>query len=455
MYPRSSFFRALFPLIRSTYRNTFPSLLTLDQVIALAPDAASVKASRPLSNPRKWDSWASDGETLWGLAKGSGKKPYQTQIALAEPAFKCSCPSRKFPCKHALALMFMAAATPDEIPSEKIPDWVREWLTSREARAEKKATAVKKAPDSKAAAKRKDKKLDRISEGVASLTLFIEDLARQGIADPSIKDPETWDTMAKRMVDAQAPGLASRLRGLRDLAASALNWETPFLHSLGNLHLLLHSWSQRSDLDPDLKAEVEQLVGLPVSKEEVLATKAIEDSWFVAARSLIDQDRLQTFITWLVGQKSGRWAKTLKFGAQGQKPLEIWPLGSTVTTGFHFYPGITNPRALPANEGAAAKLDPPSGFNQTFSGLLETYASLRAKNPWHRHQPFLGLLQPGENNTLVDNDGMALTCRSTDSKIRLFHSLSGGHPILTCAEWDGLALNLLSAHSDGQLLNLT
>lgn len=442
-------------MIRSTGLNTSPALLTLDQVIALAPDAASVKASRPLSNPRKWDSWASDGETLWGLAKGSGKKPYQTQIALAEPAFKCSCPSRKFPCKHALALMFMAAATPDAIPSETIPDWVQEWLSSREVRAEKKAAAVKKAPDTKAAAKRKDKKLDRISEGVASLTQFIEDLARQGIADPSIKDPETWNTMAKRMVDAQAPGLASRLRGLRDIASKSLNWETPFLHTLGNLHLLLHSWSQRSHLDTNLKGEIEQLVGLPVAREEVLATKAIEDTWFVAARSLIEQDRLQTSITWLLGEKSGRWTKTLKFGAQGQKPLEIWPLGSTVKSGFHFYPGITNPRALPANEGATAKQEDPPDSTQTFSGLLKTYASLRSQNPWHRHQPFLGLLRPGENNTLIDHDGMALTCRSTDSKTRLFQSLSGGHPILTCAEWDGHALNLLSAHSDGQLLNLS
>jgi hypothetical protein len=429
-------------------------LLTLDQVIALAPDAASVKASRPLSNSRKWDSWASDGETLWGLAKGSGKKPYQTQIALGEPAFKCSCPSRKFPCKHALALMFMAAATPDDIPTDPIPDWVQEWLTSREARAEKKATTQKKAPDAKAASKRKDKKLDRINEGVASLDQFIQDLARQGIADPSIKEPSTWDDMAKRMVDAQAPGLASRLRGLRDFTAPAINWETPFLHALGNLHLLLHSWPTRDTLNPNLKAEIEQLIGLPISKEEVLATKPLDDSWLVAARSLLEEDSLQTSITWLFGIKSGRWAKTLKFGVQGQKPLEPWPLGTTVKTALHFYPGITNPRALPANEGAIATISPPPSSIQTFTTLLENYAALRAQNPWHRHQPFLGLLAPGQNNTLLDQDGLELPCLSSNSKTLIHQSLSGGHPILTCAEWGGHALTLLSAASEGQLISL-
>lgn len=433
----------------------FFTLLTLDQVIALAPDAASVKASRPLSNPRKWESWATDGSTLWGLAKGSGKKPYQTQIALAEPAFKCSCPSRKFPCKHALALMFMAAATPDNIPSDPIPDWVQEWLTSREARAEKKAITGKKAPDAKAALKRKDKKLDRINEGVAALDQFIQDLVRQGIAVPSVKDPSTWDDLAKRMVDAQAPGLASQLRSLRDLTSNPLGWETPFLHGLGNLHLLLHSWKSRDTLDPNLKAEIEQLIGLPITKEEVLATPPLDDSWFVAARSLIEQDSLQTSVTWLLGLKSGRWAKTLKFGIQGQKPLEIWPLGSTVKTALHFYPGITNPRALPANEGALSKYGKPPTPDQTFTTLLANYATLRAQNPWHRHQPFLGLLAPGQNNTLIDQDGLALSCQSSNSKILTYQSLSGGHPILTCAEWNGHALTLLSAASDDQLIDLS
>ncbi len=29
-----------------------------------------------------------------GLCQGSGKNPYQTQIDLIGPAFRCSCPSR-------------------------------------------------------------------------------------------------------------------------------------------------------------------------------------------------------------------------------------------------------------------------------------------------------------------------------------------------------------------------
>jgi uncharacterized Zn finger protein len=77
-------------------------VLTTDQVTALAPDAASFKAGRALAATRKWELLGSDEEVLWGLASGSGKNPYRTQVALGEFATKCSCPSRKFPCKHAL-----------------------------------------------------------------------------------------------------------------------------------------------------------------------------------------------------------------------------------------------------------------------------------------------------------------------------------------------------------------
>ena len=68
-----------------------------------------------------------------GACQGSGSKPYQVQIDLAEPAFKCSCPSRKFPCKHALGLLLIHATTPAAIVKAERPAWVSEWLASREA----------------------------------------------------------------------------------------------------------------------------------------------------------------------------------------------------------------------------------------------------------------------------------------------------------------------------------
>src|SRR5262245_55541108 len=86
---------------------------TVDQILALAPDSQSAKAGNQLATLRKWDRLGRNQQSIWGECQGSGEKPYQTRIDLSEPAFQCSCPSRKFPCKHALGLWLLAAQQPD------------------------------------------------------------------------------------------------------------------------------------------------------------------------------------------------------------------------------------------------------------------------------------------------------------------------------------------------------
>src|SRR5438034_388094 len=107
---------------------------TAEQILALAPDAGSQKAGRDLASARKWKTLGrSEGAegAVWGECQGSGKDPYQTQIDLSEPAFRCSCPSRKFPCKHGLGLFLLFAASPGDFAQSEPPAWVADWLAGR------------------------------------------------------------------------------------------------------------------------------------------------------------------------------------------------------------------------------------------------------------------------------------------------------------------------------------
>ena len=100
---------------------------------ALAPDASSLRGAQKMSGRTGWVELGMTGDVLWGLCRGSGKNPYQVAVDLAGPAYKCSCPSRKFPCKHALGLLMMWAggSSADEIDP---PAFVAEWVSSRAAR---------------------------------------------------------------------------------------------------------------------------------------------------------------------------------------------------------------------------------------------------------------------------------------------------------------------------------
>ena len=81
-----------------------------ESVLALAPDAASAKAANGLTKPGQWPLLGANEAALWGECQGSST--YQTQVDLAGPSFRCSCPSRKFPCKHGLALLLCSAQRP-------------------------------------------------------------------------------------------------------------------------------------------------------------------------------------------------------------------------------------------------------------------------------------------------------------------------------------------------------
>ena len=81
--------------------------LTSESVLALAPDASSVKAAQALLKPGQWPTLGFNENAVWGECKGSGSKPYQVEADLSGPVFKCTCPSRKFPCKHSLALLLL------------------------------------------------------------------------------------------------------------------------------------------------------------------------------------------------------------------------------------------------------------------------------------------------------------------------------------------------------------
>ena len=76
-------------------RQQMPAFWTTEQILALSADTSSTKAGRDLASPARWVSLGRTEQAIWGECKGSAREPYQTQVDLSEPAFRCTCPSRK------------------------------------------------------------------------------------------------------------------------------------------------------------------------------------------------------------------------------------------------------------------------------------------------------------------------------------------------------------------------
>jgi hypothetical protein len=436
--------------------------LTGDQVIALAPDSASVTAGRKLATRASWTERGADEGAVWGLAKGSGAKPYQVAVDLeAGPAFTCSCPSRKIPCKHVLGLLLLQSS--DEPGAAPQPGYVSEWLESRAKRAEQAAVRSEaraaRAADPEARAARAAKRAASISGGLEDLDRFLTDLMREGLAAARERPAAWWDGQARRLVDAQAPGLAERVRRLgATLHAGRRDWPAWALEQAAMLYVVTRGWRRGVELPPDLHADLRAQVGWSVATEDVRAASPPDPGpWAVIGVRVEDQERLRIRRTWLLRESDRRVGLLLDFSAPGGGSLPVgYPLGTVLDGGVHRYPGRSGLRVLAGHDLHSGGEWAGPGASATVDAALEMWSTALRSDPLvDRIAVVLGEAVPVRARGrwwLRRSDGEALPVPGEPWRLI---SLAGGGPIGVAGEWNGDTLRLLSAHVDGRIWSLT
>ncbi len=434
---------------------------TVEQVVAFAQNGSAARAARDMASARTWPSAGHSADAVWGECQGSASAPYRIAIDLTGPAFRCTCPSSRLPCKHALGL-FLRYVTNGVSPSAGDPPvWVTEWLLSRRKLAARPPTATREPPADPARAaleqqKRARRREERIRAGVDDLERWLSDLARAGLAETASRPWSSFGQVSARLVDAQAPGLARLVRDLGALPHTTPGWPERMLISLGRLWLLVEGSRRLAELEPDLQAEIRSLIGIAEGRDDVLATPSVHDAWEVAGRRVIEGERLRVQRTWLWGRRTQRWALLLDFAAFGQ-PLEaaLTP-GMCFKGNLCFYSGVLRLRALRADQpqpvASVGRL--PA---EPIDSVLRTYAGWLGRNPWLERMP--AVLQDviphrdtGGTWWAADRNGRQLPIGGSAGWHLL--ALSGGQPIDLFGEWDGYTFWPLSGATGGRVTAL-
>jgi hypothetical protein len=395
-------------------------------VEAFAPDAASVAAARKLLHPSLWSGTGRDARAVWGRCKD-----YDVAVDVDAPAFSCSCPSRKVPCKHALALLLL-----DDVPESERPGWVK-------VRRPKPQAPVR---DVEGAARRAAEREARVAGGVEDLRLWLRDAVRGGLGAARLRGWDEWEGFAARMVDAQAPGAASRLRSLGNVAAGRPDgWPERLLSGMGMLHLLCEAYLGAPE--GPLREEVRTLLGFNVAREAILAGPRVHDEWAVLARVVIEQERLRVQRTWLWGHDHERAALILDFAPPGAPLPPRPPTGTSFDAGLAFYPGATPLRALLDAPGELR--DAPGFFGSGgVEAALAGCAVAVAANPWLDEWPIALSRAVSDGEVVSAEDGSLPLSGSMRARWRLA-ALSGGRPVSVFGLWDGSALRPLAV-GDGE-----
>lgn len=421
--------------------------LTTEQVLALAPDAASASAGKKLANPRSWKSLGQSTEAVWGECQGSAL--YQVRVDVRDMTTRCSCPSRKFPCKHSIGLLLLATGTSEGLPQGAPPDWVEEWLGKRAvtaAKREERGTSRTKPTeaDPVAQAKRADKRLSLVKAGLDTLDLWMNDLIRSGLASVETQSATFWEREAARMVDAQAPGIAARLRLIAGIPNATPDWPERLLAELGRLALLTHAFRRLDALDPAMQEDVRQLIGWSLKEDEVVARgEAVRAEWVVLGQWVEGEERLRTQRTWLISADGVRTALVLQFSAVGAPLPQMIVPGTCQQAELVYWPGAYPQRALlKERTGNPAPLAARLPGRVALDDALTGVAQALGRQPWLDRFPFVladVIPVPHEGQWQIEDQTGARLPLTRGDHWRLL-ALSGGAPVDLAGEWNGTDL---------------
>ncbi|MBB3112049.1 phage-related protein [Paenibacillus phyllosphaerae] len=241
-------------------------------VDSIALNASAAKNGRDLVKKNSFTllNRSEDGSLLFGECKGSGKEPYRCSADFAKPespVYRCSCPSRQFPCKHVVGLLF-AYAQGKEFAVAPIPDDIADKREKAEKREEKRQTEAEQIADGTAApAKRKVnksalvKKLAAQQEGAAILEKLVLQLVQNGIASVDAGMLRLMKEQAKQLGGFYVPGFQAAVLELSELLSAPTEREQVYTEVMDRL-TVLHTLMKRSKdylaaraADPELPME--------------------------------------------------------------------------------------------------------------------------------------------------------------------------------------------------------
>ncbi|GCE20602.1 SWIM zinc finger family protein [Dictyobacter kobayashii] len=433
--------------------------ITTDQVSQMAPDASAVKAGKKLAQTKFWLNLGHNEQAIWGECQGSGL--YQVRMERATFTTQCSCPSRKLPCKHSLGLLFLAAATPEALPESEPLEWVSSWLKKRAAQQKRQETSTTKASQEPTEGKQKksaEKRQEKIQQGIEQLDLWLNDLIRNGLGGLETQPASFWEQQAAQMVDAQASGLAARIRVLATIPNASKNWTTRLLAQLGKLALLTEAYQHQERFEPDAQENIRQLVGWSLKEAEVLEHGShVTDDWLFLGQTRETIERGRTQRTWLRGTTTGHDTFVLQFSFAGTPFTEHYPLGTHQAAELVYWPGVVPQRALFAQrQGVGQPIQEQLPGVASIEDFLGGVARQLARHPWQ--EQFLCVIQntlpiyekESKRWYLRDRQGQALPLARTQDEHWKLLALSGGHAVDFAGEWNGetlLPLGVLVDHT--------
>jgi hypothetical protein len=295
--------------------------------------------------------------------------------------------------------------------------------------------------------------------GLVEFDRWLADRVRVGLAAAELAQPDTWDRVAARLVDAQCGGLANRVKRVAARVGQHQQWHHDVLEELAVLHLLVNGALRTASLPADLADGVHAATGLTTLQADVLAGVPTTARWQVLGESRVREDRITVQRTWLraidpagaTEPPAPTWALVLSFGTFGNELQSDHAVGTEFDADIHWYPGAAPLRALLGrlHSLSAVSTAAPTGFTVERAMGLAGWAL--AAEPWLERVPLCICAVPtplGDGRWVLADRTGALPVVPGFWRLAELVSISGGRPVTVMGEWSADGFQPLTAWAD-------
>lgn len=260
--------------------------LNKSDIDLLAPNAAAIKNGEDLAKKKKFIklSKTSDDTLLFGECAGSGKNPYIVSVDYIDeksPVFRCSCPSRQIPCKHALGLLY-SYINGSSFSIQEIPEDIASKREKIEKRMEKKQELKEnnkkkeKGPMTKAQKSALIKKIDMQLQGIEMAQKIIESIVNIGIASIDGRERKTFEDQIKQLGNYYINGIQTSLLDIfltrdidKDNNIKTINQLTYTYALIKQARDYLKNKKEDPEKNIDLSSSIEEQIGYPWKLSEL------------------------------------------------------------------------------------------------------------------------------------------------------------------------------------------
>ncbi|MBE0390333.1 SWIM zinc finger family protein [Flavobacterium sp. PL002] len=424
--------------------------ITLKKIEELAPNAAAAKNGQELVKKSKFSNLKinADNNLIWGECAGSGKNPYYCSADYMEatsPVFRCNCPSRQFPCKHAIGLLY-AFAQGNAFDTAEIPEDILSKRNKQEQKLEKKTQEKERVKDKTVKAKKINtaafiKKIDAQLLGIDTAKKILNNMVQTGLSAIDAKERNALVSQVKELGNYYIGGIQTSFNNLILELKNVQNEEySTVINEINFITALLKKSTdyltyrkENPEAAPEISSAIEEQIGTIWKLAELMQYGLWEENAALLQLSFnsFDHQARSEFIdegTW-INLKTGKLYKTKNY-----RPYKASKYIKEDNTNFDvlelkelfIYPGSQNPRVRwesdAVKERTVSKRDLETIHSFASTDYAETIKAVKnaIKNPLMDKNPVVLIALQycylnGEKLVVVDNNEYKITLSANES----------------------------------------